>query len=120
MTGHRPQRPKWDCEACKQPYPCPDARTALAAGDPWTAATYLAGQFVTAVNDLPTVPVVDLYARFLLSVPVRSTTRPEGIPPSPRSLPPAGTAETSLHPIDTLFCGVGTTSRRGPRRRTGS
>ncbi|MFG1949789.1 hypothetical protein [Micromonospora sp. NPDC048830] len=70
MTLHRPQRPAWVCEACKRPYPCPDAQTALAAGDPWAATTYLASLFVTAVNDLPAVPVLDLYARFMLAVPL--------------------------------------------------
>ncbi|MET7667564.1 hypothetical protein [Micromonospora luteifusca] len=68
---HRPQRPMWDCVLCAEPYPCPGARVSLAAGDPWATATYLASQFVTAVNDLPAVPVINLYARFLLSVPLR-------------------------------------------------
>lgn len=71
VSVHRPMRPAWDCVTCGMPYPCPDARATLAAGDSWTAATYLASQFVLAVNDLPAVPVVDLYARFLLSVPLR-------------------------------------------------
>lgn len=55
----------------------------FAVGDPWAAATYLASQFVAAVNDLPTVPVVDLYARFLLSVPLRAR-RGGGAGPSAR------------------------------------
>ncbi|MGW0213204.1 hypothetical protein ACWDXH_02295 [Micromonospora chokoriensis] len=78
MSDHRPQRPTWDCVVCAQPYPCPEARATLATSDPWAAATYLAGQFVIAVNDLPAVPVIDLYARFLLSVPLRArrTTHP--------------------------------------------
>jgi hypothetical protein len=71
MSVHWPLRPAWNCEACKQPYPCLAARATLAASDPWTAATYLAGLFATAVNDLPAVPVGELYARFLLAVPVR-------------------------------------------------
>lgn len=73
VTAHRPQRPAWCCGACQQPYPCPEALKALAAGDLWTTQSYLANLFVTAVGDLPTVPVVDLYARFLLSVPVRGS-----------------------------------------------
>lgn len=73
MSLHRPQRPAWNCEACKQPYPCPEARATLAVGDAWATATYLAGLFVTAVDDLPAVPVADLYARFMLAVPVRGS-----------------------------------------------
>ncbi|WP_176308749.1 hypothetical protein [Micromonospora sp. NBS 11-29] len=47
----------------------------LAAGDLLTAQVYLAGLFVSAVDDLPAVPVADLYARFLLAVPVRWSER---------------------------------------------
>ncbi len=75
MTLHSPQRPSWLCAACGRSYPCLAALATLAAGDLLTAQVYLAGLFVSAVDDLPAVPVADLYARFLLAVPVRWSER---------------------------------------------
>lgn len=72
MNNHKPVRPSWDCVECGQPYPCPEALERMAASaDPWATSTYLARLFVTAVNDLPHIPVMDLYDRFLLRDPAR-------------------------------------------------
>ncbi|GHJ12724.1 hypothetical protein TPA0908_07190 [Micromonospora sp. AKA38] len=75
MTLHSPQRPSWVCAACELPYPCRAALATLAAGDALATQVYLAGLFVSAVDDLPAVSVADLYARFLLAVPVRRSQR---------------------------------------------
>jgi hypothetical protein len=68
---HLHARPDWDCRACKQPWPCANAKTKLLTEFrefPSVLTVYLYGQMYDAVVDLTahgeTVPA-DLYERFL-------------------------------------------------------
>jgi hypothetical protein len=68
---HLYARPAWDCRACKQPWPCANAKTNLLTefrGFPSVLTVYLSGQMYDALRDLTshgeTMPA-DLYERFM-------------------------------------------------------
>ena len=66
MMRHLPQRPSWDCRVCGRPWPCPPAREYLTDRMGQTyRLQYLAGFYADAAGDLPDVPLVDLWQRFL-------------------------------------------------------
>ena len=63
---HNPSRPSWNCAACGRPWPCDPAREEMAtrygsSALPIHAAAYLAD----AADDMPNVPVAELYERFI-------------------------------------------------------
>ncbi|GAA0457982.1 hypothetical protein Ade02nite_07200 [Paractinoplanes deccanensis] len=90
---HLVDRPSWNCGVCRQPWPCPDARTALLAefGEFRSVLTvYLAAQMQNAMVELAArgLPLPgDFYERFLSWAPRPSTPRaplrarraPEGV-----------------------------------------
>ena len=66
MIEHLPQRPAWDCRACGRLWPCPPAREHLAGElSPTYRLIYLAALYADAAEDLPGVPLVKLWRRFV-------------------------------------------------------
>ncbi len=70
-AGHIRIRPSWDCAACGQPWPCPDAREALLyefSRFPSVLTVFMATQMYDAFDDLAAqgrLPTTVLYERFL-------------------------------------------------------
>ncbi|AGL20944.1 hypothetical protein [Actinoplanes sp. N902-109] len=63
---HVPGRPSWDCLACGKPWPCDPAREELAATlSPTALRTDMWMRLEEAALELPPVPVVELFERFL-------------------------------------------------------
>ena len=66
--GHLPQRPSWDCRACKQAWPCPPAHAELRASygdDRIGLSVYLAAQMQHAATEVRTLTPAELFTRFL-------------------------------------------------------
>lgn len=65
---HLPVRPGWSCTCCEEAWPCAARRSQLVEErrtNRMTVAAVMAGHLRTAVEDLPDVPVGELYERFL-------------------------------------------------------
>lgn len=63
---HTAARPSWDCRSCDKPWPCDPAREALVAElDPVQLAIYAWVNLEEAVGDLPAMPAVEAFERFL-------------------------------------------------------
>ena len=69
---HLPKRPSWDCEFCKEPWPCPAARVELAKEFKDSSislsiycATQLHAALEEAMHQHDWVKVDDLYERFM-------------------------------------------------------
>lgn len=66
MHGHLPTRPDWDCLVDGTPWPCDRAREILAAQIGRSRTVMLMGLFYAeAAEELPHVPISELYQRFL-------------------------------------------------------
>ena len=67
---HTGGRPKWDCRACRQPWPCPSAKTSLLEeyrGSPTGLGLFMASCMYEVIETYRTsrdIPV-DIYERFL-------------------------------------------------------
>jgi hypothetical protein len=68
VSTHNPMRPSWECGGCGDPWPCVTRRRELLAEYERARVSlvvYVTGQFLDAVQDLPSVPSGALYDRFL-------------------------------------------------------
>jgi len=67
---HTGGRPSWDCQVCRQPWPCANAKTGLLAeyqGSPSGLALFMASCMYEVIESYRTsrdIPV-DIYDRFL-------------------------------------------------------
>ncbi|MDG4767828.1 hypothetical protein O7632_27590 [Solwaraspora sp. WMMD406] len=65
--GHVAVRPSWSCAGCGGLWPCPVARSELAAVlGPVGLATYAVERMTEAAFDLPDVTAAELFDRFLV------------------------------------------------------
>ncbi|MDG4767725.1 hypothetical protein O7632_27055 [Solwaraspora sp. WMMD406] len=65
--GHVAVRPSWSCAGCGGLWPCPVARSELAAVlGPAGLATYAVERMTEAAFDLPDVTAAELFDRFLV------------------------------------------------------
>ncbi|MFU8851375.1 hypothetical protein ACNAW0_10385 [Micromonospora sp. SL1-18] len=66
--GHQPERPRWDCLSCRQPWPCPPARVQLGEAygpDRIGLAMYLGALLFVAVGEIPAASPGELFERFV-------------------------------------------------------
>jgi hypothetical protein len=67
-SEHLHDRPGWDCQVCRQPWPCAEARSTLVTefrSFPSVLTLYLSNKLYDAMLDLGTDADPDLYERFL-------------------------------------------------------
>jgi len=68
VSDHVPIRPSWQCVACGADWPCAPRRAELRAESPdgrVGLALFMARYFHEALDDHPTTPAGDVYARFV-------------------------------------------------------
>lgn len=67
---HIEARPTWDCRACGEPWPCPDAQTELKAQmSPTSVRIHMWLRLEVAAEDMPTATALDMFDRFLRWTP---------------------------------------------------
>ncbi|MEU7590658.1 hypothetical protein AB0A95_30750 [Micromonospora sp. NPDC049230] len=65
---HLPRTPTWDCQTCKQPWPCAPARDRLTetyGENRVSLSMYLASLLDAALVEMPDTPAAELHERFV-------------------------------------------------------